>query len=247
MFFASQFSEMSQMFRLVMPTTQIVTASSQKKKLSDVFCYQFTIERNDDMVEIVFPRCHIFEKRTKKKRWLLTPAERKCLIAYDWDSTICQASQFSRRGRASQHRIAQHCDFVVGRHDRIFVGGECSSPYWLLGDWLSLSPCCTLQRRSTRWELCYRSALERRLSTGQKVRLYRGLMLLYKECRKKKERKEKEILVSPSRIAVRFERLQFVFVFYVVFYFILFFWLIWNRKTSSSLVGHGLLCVHLLY
>jgi|LakMenEpi03Aug12_release.lakeMendotaPanAssembly.Ray.scaffolds.fasta_scaffold1008576_1 hypothetical protein len=83
MFFASQFSEMSQMFRLVMPTTQIVTASSQKKKLSDVFCYQFTIERNDDMVEIVFPRCHIFEKRTKKKRWLLTPAERKCLIAYD--------------------------------------------------------------------------------------------------------------------------------------------------------------------
>jgi hypothetical protein len=90
---------------------------------------------------------------------------------------------------------------------------------------LSLSPCCTLQRRSTRWELCYRSALERRLSTGQKVRLYRGLMLLYKECRKKKERKEKEILVSPSRIAVRFERLQFVFVFYffILFYFILFY------------------------
>ena len=59
---------MSQMFRLVMPTTQIVTASSQKKKLSDVFCYQFSIERNADMVEIVFPRSYvIFEKKTKKK------------------------------------------------------------------------------------------------------------------------------------------------------------------------------------
>ena len=154
---------------------------------------------------------------------MLELPQNECLIAwlrfYDLPSVAV-----SQRGRASQHRIAQHCDFVVGRHDRIFVGGECSSPYWLLGDSLSLSLSlrAVLQRRSTRWELCYRSALESvRLSTGQKVRLYRGLMLLYKECRKKKERKEKEILISPSRIAVRFERLQFVFVFYfIIFYYI---------------------------
>ena len=159
--------------------------------------------------------------KRKQKRNAWTPAERMS------NSVIEILRSAKRRSQSAWARIpASHCTalwFCCWKTWSYFRRRRMLLSVLIIRRLsLSLSLRAVLQRRSTRWELCYRSALESvRLSTGQKVRLYRGLMLLYKECRKKKERKEKEILISPSRIAVRFERLQFVFVFYfIIFYYI---------------------------